>query len=155
MRKVLYKKWIPAERTPEYTEYLKTHNGDSFGFMDRYSVDGTGCFTDFTNEGLFHSKEMKTSIQETELYKKFIAALDIHDMRSDGNPFALKCCKIAEEYASQSLPSEEEIKDLYLIRNYFGDHDKTTFEHFAYSFLNRLLSRLQPSGNSEQLKDIS
>lgn len=33
---------------------------------------------------------------------------------------------------------EKELKDLRLIRNYFGEHDVTMLEHFAYSFLDKL-----------------
>lgn len=54
---------------------------------------------------------MKTAIQDTKLYKDFIKALDIHDMRSDDNPFVIKCCKIAEEYASTLLQPKPEIKN--------------------------------------------
>jgi hypothetical protein len=56
---------------------------------------------------------MKTAIQETELYKKFIKALDIHDMVADDNQFVVKCCEVAKEYASQSVNpmTEEEMGD--------------------------------------------
>lgn len=53
---------------------------------------------------------MKTIIQETDLYKSFIKALDIHDMTADDNSFVVKCCKIAEEYHSQ-LTSKDLITD--------------------------------------------
>lgn len=39
--------------------------------------------------------------------------------------------------------TEQEIKDLKLIRNYFGEHDKTQLEHLAYSELDKLLKKLQ------------
>lgn len=39
--------------------------------------------------------------------------------------------------------TEQEIKDLKLIRNYFGEHDKTPFEHLAYSELDKLVKKLQ------------
>ena len=35
--------------------------------------------------------------------------------------------------------TEQELKDLKAIRNYFGEHDKTMFEHKAYVILNRLI----------------
>lgn len=38
--------------------------------------------------------------------------------------------------------SEQEIKDLKRIRNYFGEHDKTQLEHLAYSELDNLLKKL-------------
>ncbi len=39
--------------------------------------------------------------------------------------------------------TEQELKNLKLIRNYFGEHDKTQFEHLAYSELNKLIKKLQ------------
>ena len=36
----------------------------------------------------------------------------------------------------------EEVKDLKRVRNYFGDHDKTLFEHWAYSYLDNILKRI-------------
>lgn len=36
----------------------------------------------------------------------------------------------------------EEVKDLKRIRNYFGEHDKTLFEHCAYSYLDNVLKRI-------------
>ena len=36
----------------------------------------------------------------------------------------------------------EEVKDLKRIRNYFGEHDKTIFEHWAYSYLDNILKRI-------------
>ena len=60
-----------------------------------------------------------------------------------------------EEYNQLSAPrieiTEEETKDLKRIRNYFGEHDKTLFEHHAYTVIDRLLSRLHPSEKTEQL----
>jgi hypothetical protein len=39
--------------------------------------------------------------------------------------------------------TEQEIKDLKLIRNYFGEHNKTPLEHLAYSELDKLVKKLQ------------
>lgn len=39
--------------------------------------------------------------------------------------------------------TEQELKDLKLIRNYFGKHDKTQIEHLAYSELDKLVKKLQ------------
>ena len=36
----------------------------------------------------------------------------------------------------------EEVKDLKRVRNYFGEHDKTLFEHWAYSYLDNILKRI-------------
>jgi len=41
--------------------------------------------------------------------------------------------------------TENELKSLKLIRNYFGEHDKTPFEHLAYSELDKLIKKLQQS----------
>ena len=38
--------------------------------------------------------------------------------------------------------TEQEVKDLKAIRDYFGKHDKTTFEHRAYAALNGLVKKL-------------
>lgn len=38
---------------------------------------------------------------------------------------------------------ESEREGLIKIRNYFGEHDKTPFEHWAYNFLNKLLTTNQ------------
>lgn len=35
--------------------------------------------------------------------------------------------------------TEEELRDLKLIRNYFGENDKTSFEHFAFAVLDRII----------------
>lgn len=35
------------------------------------------------------------------------------------------------------------IDDLKRLRNYFGEHDKTAFEHWAYSILNKEIKRKQ------------
>ena len=39
--------------------------------------------------------------------------------------------------------TEEEIRDLKLIRNYFGEHDVTQLEHLAYSRLNELIKKIE------------
>jgi hypothetical protein len=36
----------------------------------------------------------------------------------------------------------EEVKDLKRVRNYFGEHDKTLFEQWAYSYLDNILKRI-------------
>lgn len=47
--------------------------------------------------------------------------------------------------------TEQELKDLKLIRNYFGEHDKTQLEHLAYSELDKLVKKLQQADVSGQL----
>lgn len=37
--------------------------------------------------------------------------------------------------------TEQELKDLKLIRNYFGENDKTSIEHLAYVVLDRLIKK--------------
>ena len=41
--------------------------------------------------------------------------------------------------------TEQEIKDLKLIRNYFGEHDKTSLEHLSYSELDKLIKKIATS----------
>lgn len=48
---------------------------------------------------------------------------------------------IADVIGSASFTTEE-VKDLKKIRNYFGEHDKTLFEHWAYSCLDDVLKRI-------------
>jgi hypothetical protein len=50
--------------------------------------------------------------------------------------------------------TEQELKNLKLIRNYFGAHDKTQLEHLAFSELDSLVKKLQQSAylDSESLK---
>lgn len=38
--------------------------------------------------------------------------------------------------------TEQEVKDLKAIRNYFGEHDKTLFEHKAYAVVDSLVKKL-------------
>jgi hypothetical protein len=50
----------------------------------------------------------------------------------------------AKEMESQQQGySEEDIQSLIKIRNYFGENDKTFFEHFAYSFLDRIIEQFK------------
>lgn len=37
--------------------------------------------------------------------------------------------------------TEQEIKDLRGVRNYFGENDRTMFEHKAYAILDRLVKK--------------
>nr|WP_298655642.1 hypothetical protein [uncultured Flavobacterium sp.] len=39
--------------------------------------------------------------------------------------------------------SEQELKDLKRVRNYFGEHDKTMFEHAAYAIVDNVVKKLQ------------
>jgi len=41
------------------------------------------------------------------------------------------------------LPKDVALKDLRLIRNYFGEHDKTLFEHRAYTLLDSLIKHFE------------
>lgn len=38
--------------------------------------------------------------------------------------------------------TEQEVKDLKAIRNYFGEHDNTLFEHKSYAVVDRLVKKL-------------
>jgi len=37
--------------------------------------------------------------------------------------------------------TEQELKYLKLIKNYFGENDKTSIEHLAYAVLERLIKK--------------
>lgn len=51
------------------------------------------------------------------------------------------------------VTNEQELKDLKLIRKYFGDHDVTQIEHMAFDVLNNLIRKFQEAANSKQLKE--
>jgi len=38
--------------------------------------------------------------------------------------------------------NEQDLKDLKAVRNYFGEHDKTMFEHKAYAVLDKFYKKL-------------
>jgi len=38
--------------------------------------------------------------------------------------------------------NEQDLKDLKCVRNYFGEHDKTMFEHKAYAVLDKFYKKL-------------
>lgn len=38
--------------------------------------------------------------------------------------------------------TEQDLKDLRAVRNYFGENDRTIFEHKAYAILDRLVKKL-------------
>ena len=50
--------------------------------------------------------------------------------------------------------TEQDIKDLRAVRNYFGENDKTMFEHKAYAILDRLVKKLNTPivSKSESIK---
>ena len=56
--------------------------------------------------------------------------------KPQGNDF------IADVSSGSVFFTTEEVKDLKIVRNYFGKHDKTLFEHWAYSYLNDILKRI-------------
>lgn len=39
--------------------------------------------------------------------------------------------------------TDQELKDLKLIREYFGEHDETLFEHASYDTMDRLVKKVQ------------
>ncbi len=70
------------------------------------------------------AKELKDEIQigrQVNLAKTIMQTLRIHDV--SGSVFF----------------TTEEVKALKRVRNYFGEHDKTLFEHWAYSYLDNIL----------------
>jgi hypothetical protein len=46
------------------------------------------------------------------------------------------------------LPPDVTLRDIKEIRNYFGEHDATCFEHRAFSILSRLINHLEISGGN-------
>ena len=45
--------------------------------------------------------------------------------------------------SSRFLPQDVTLKDLKAIRNYFGEHDKTMFEHRAYTLIDNLIKHFE------------
>lgn len=50
--------------------------------------------------------------------------------------------------------TEQEVKDLKAIRNYFGEHDKTLFEHKSYAVVDRLVKKLNIPAVSNLMCDF-
>ena len=48
--------------------------------------------------------------------------------------------------------TENQIRDLRQVRNYFGENDKTAFEHKAYSVINNIINILCDSDCVEIVK---
>lgn len=46
------------------------------------------------------------------------------------------------------LPPDITIEDIKEIRNYFGEHDATCFEHRAFFILSSLINHLETSGGN-------
>ena len=38
--------------------------------------------------------------------------------------------------------NEQDLKDLKAVRNYFGEHDKTIFEHKSYAIIDKFYKKL-------------
>lgn len=50
--------------------------------------------------------------------------------------------------------TKQDIKDLTEIRNYFGEHDKTIFEHTAYAKIDKILKKLNGFPYDELIKQL-
>ena len=50
--------------------------------------------------------------------------------------------------------TEQDIKDLRAVRNYFGENDRTIFEHKAYAILDALVKKLNTPRVSNQACDF-
>lgn len=46
-------------------------------------------------------------------------------------------------WQQERMYSEEDMQSLIKIRNYFGENDNTSFEHFAYSFLDGIIKQFK------------
>lgn len=49
--------------------------------------------------------------------------------------------EVAKRYAEKALPNNISLKELKQIRNYFGENDKTLFEHKAFAILDSLVKK--------------
>lgn len=47
--------------------------------------------------------------------------------------------------------TDRELRDLKRVRNYFGEHDKTMFEHAAYAIVNSLVKKLEYSADNKEV----
>jgi hypothetical protein len=50
---------------------------------------------------------------------------------------------LSKKINNRFLPKDVTLKDLRAIRNYFGEHDKTMFEHRAYTLLDNLIKHFE------------
>ena len=48
-----------------------------------------------------------------------------------------------------ALPPDVTLKDIKEIRNYFGEHDATLFEHIAFSIISRLINHIEATGGND------
>ena len=71
---------------------------------------------------------------------QIITAVDAYSSASNG----------AKPDVSGSLPPDVTIKDILQIRNYFGEHDATLFEHRAFAILNRIVKHLEAVGGNDR-----
>lgn len=47
------------------------------------------------------------------------------------------------KWQQERMYSEEDMQSFIKIRNYFGENDKTSIEHFAYSFLDGVIEQFK------------
>jgi hypothetical protein len=47
------------------------------------------------------------------------------------------------------------IKDLVLVKNYFGENDKSVFEQFAFDVIKRAIAQLQPTPTEEPKNNLT
>lgn len=49
-----------------------------------------------------------------------------------------------------ALPPDVTLKDIKEIRNYFGEHDATLFEHRSFSIISRLINHIEATGGNDR-----
>lgn len=91
-------------------------------------------------------------VERTELFNSIFSVVK-QIPRKDVNGDAIDAISCAYEIEQlfykwqqeqdKKMFSEEDMQSLIKIRNYFGENDKTFFEHFAYSFLDRIIEQFK------------
>lgn len=70
----------------------------------------------------------------------FLTAVDAYSSADNG----------AKPIVSGALPPDVTLKDIKEIRNYFGEHDATLFEHRAFSIISRLINHIEATGGNDR-----
>ena len=84
---------------------------------------------------------------------ELIEIVEWHSLKNTASPKAImtavdmysKALIAAKPDVIRSLPTDVTLKDIKQIRNYFGEHDVTMFEHKAYLIMDKILNHLNAS----------
>ena len=143
----------PIDFTPKLREYFENTPCEdilkAWDSIKRFDVELTGR----TDEELVQKIESVMYSHAAPLPASGLQIIYIDSV----NKIATEIAKLLPSYRCQQNGkplTDFELKDLKRVRNYFGEHDVSPIEHFAYSFLDGLLSRFsqkQKTTNTDRL----